>query len=838
MVKNRIIIAEDDAISARYLKESMMARGYEVLDVVTSADELLRAVENRDPDLILMDVMLEGVGDGIDAAERIAARHDIPVIYLTGHTGREIIDRAKATDPYGFLVKPINVSELVIAVEFALYRHEMGKKLKQSEERYRAIVESAPVMICRFQPDPATITFVNDEMCRYFNRTREELIGRTLRDILAGSDLSEPEKRYRSLTPEDPVMSIDLQVTIGEGTQWQRWIGRALFDDMGRLTEVQAIGEDITDRKKAEEALRDSEERFYKTFHSSPSGMIIVSLKDGRLIDVNQKALDLGGYAREELRDIFKAGAHSLIPPEKRELLQEELVGTGSIKNRELALAVKSGETRTVRVSIELLDIGGEKCALSVINDITEIKKIQDALRDSEEKFRLLFDQSADAQMLMENRTIKDCNMAAVHVFGAAGKQDLLGRETDELTPEFLPDGAHAPTRMDEIIPLVHEMDSLSFEWVSRRLDGRLVPVDMTLTAIPIGGRPMIHAVLKDITLRKLAQSALRRSEHKYRVLVEAMNDGLVQGNELGLVTFVNDQFCEMVGSRKNEIIGKSILDFIHEADRQGFREDILGRRSARASAYEIALVHPDGPKTGIVVSPRPLSDDQERITGFVAVFTDISERKHLERQILEISMKEQQRIGRDLHDDIGQILAGTGFLSESLVKKLSARDVPEAHEAREITALINQAKEHTRLLSRGLSPVEVDSGGLVAALGRLTKTMESVFSVSCELTCDPSITINDSMVETQFHYVVQEAITNAIKHGKAEHIAVSLKNRRGVVRLDIEDDGSGIPDDVDPLKGMGLRIMQYRAKAIGATITIGTNGRGGTSVSCAWRRH
>jgi PAS domain S-box-containing protein len=838
MVKNRIIIAEDDAISARYLKESMIARGYDVPDVVTTADDLLRAVENCGPDIILMDVMLEGAGDGIDAAAQIAARHDIPVIYLTGHTAREIVDRAKATGPYGFLVKPVNISELVIAVEFALYRHEMGKKLKQSEERYRAIVESAPVMICRFQPDPATITFVNDEFCRYFGRKREEITGRHLRDILTGADLSDARQKYRSLSAENPVMSFDLRIRIGEKELWQRWIGRAMFDDIGKITEVQAIGEDVTDRKKAEEAIRASEEKFYKTFHLGPSGMTITSLENGKIIDVNEKLLSMSGFSRSEILGKKTTDIGIFQNRDERDSLKDTLIRDGVVRDRETLFRLKSGEIRHTMVSIEMLDIGGEKCMLSVVNDITEIKKIENALRDSEEKFRLLFDQSADAQMLMENRTVIDCNMAAVQVFGAASKQDLLGRETDDLAPEYLPDGAHAPTRMDEIIPLVHEMDSLSFEWVCQRLDGRQVPVDITLTAIPIAGKPMIHAVLKDITLRKLAQSALRRSELKYRVLVEAMNDGLVQGNEQGLITFVNEQFCEMVGRRKSDVIGSLILDFIHEADRQGFREDILGKRSTRASAYEIALVLPDGIKTGTVVSPRPLVDDRDRITGFVAVFTDISERKHLERQILEISMKEQQRIGRDLHDDLGQILAGTGFLSESLVKKLSTKEIPEAEDAREITALLNQAKEHTRLLSRGLSPVEVDSGGIVAALARLTKTMESVFSVSCELKCDPSFTINDSMVETQFHYIVQESITNAIKHGRAGRIVVSLTNRRGFVRLEIEDDGTGIPDDADLLKGMGLRIMQYRANAIGATIKIEKNTRGGTTVSCAWRRH
>ena len=720
MGNNRILIAEDEVISGKYIRDALVARGYDVAEIVTSSDELMRAVEVFDPDIILMDVLLEGTGDGIDAAGKVAAGYDIPVIYLTGHTDRAILDRAKVTGPYGFLVKPVNINELVITVEFALYRHGMGKMLKQSEERYRAIVESAPVMICRLHPATISITFVNDEFCRYFDIRRADVIGRSLGELLTDVNLSEAKKLYTTLSADNPVINLELRIRINAEERWQRWIGQGLYDEQGNISEIQAIGEDITGRKKSEEALRVSEEKFFKTFHSSPSGMLITKMDDDSVIELNEKLLTMSGFTREEMLTMFDSIIGTYIHGDVLESFRAALRRDGMVRDREIRLRDKSGDMRTIMVSVEVLDLGGEKYLLTVLNDTTEIKKIEMALRQSEEKFHLLFEQSADAQVLLENKIIIDCNMAAVHLYGARSKPDILGKDMYELSPERLPDGEHTPTRMDEIVSLAYEMDSLSLEWVARRLDGRQVPIDITLTAIPIAGKLMIHAVLRDITMRKMAQSALSRSEEKYRVLVQAMSDGLVQGDERGIVVFVNDQFSLMVERREDSIIGKPILDFIHEADRQAFREQISGRRNARPGAFETALMIPDGIKTGMVVSPRPLTDDQGRVTGFVAVFTDISERKYLERQILEISMKEQQRIGRDLHDDLGQILAGTGFLCESLVKKLAASDIPEAEDARGITALINEAKEHTRLLSRGLSPVEVDSGGIIAALDRL----------------------------------------------------------------------------------------------------------------------
>ena len=638
------------------------------------------------------------------------------------------------------------------------------------------------------------------------------------------------------------------------GVRWQRWTVQGICNDQGAIIEYQAVGEDVTGRKMIEDNLRAAHKQLQDIIDFLPDATFAID-HEKKVIAWNRAVEKMTGVPKDAIigkKDheyalyFYGARRHMLIdmvgrdPSDYEDLYIKMVVENDTIFAESYIPSLPSTGTEIYLwgKASPLYDsdrniIG----AIETLRDITEIKRIELSLRESEKKFRLLFEQSADAQLLLDGDRFVDCNMAAVNLLGAGNKEQILGKSPHELSPEIQPNGTPTDTRMNEILKFVYELDSISFEWVHLSFDGRQVPVDVTYTIIPIAGKLMIHAVLKDITIRKLAQQALRRSEQQYRALVETMSDGLVQGDEKGIITFVNDRFCEMVGYLKNEIVGKSMLEVISEDDRESFWEEVRGKKHALKRAYEIALKDKSGAKINTIVSPRPLVDDMNRLAGIVAVFTDISERKYLERQILEISMREQQRIGRDLHDDLGQILTGTGFLCESLIKKLGNKELSEADEARSIFELINEAKQHTRLLSRGLSPVEIDSGGIVAALERFARNVEGVYSVSCSLRCDAGLDINDSMVETQFHYIVLESVTNAIKHGKAKHIDIALQKKKGQVHLAIKDDGIGIPADVDLLKGMGLRIMQYRANAIGASIQVTKNKGKGSTVTCILRR-
>lgn len=585
MRKPLILIVEDDAISGKFLQKSLSIHGYETPLLAFSAEELEQRLAESRPDLILMDIRLGGGVDGIDAARNLVSIHGIPVIYLTAYTDPDTVRRAKGTDPYGFLVKPVNISELHIAVEFALYRHQMERKLKSSEE-----------------------------------------------------------------------------------------------------------------------------------------------------------------------------------------------------------------------------------------------------------KFRVFFEESADAQVLIDGDRYVDCNMAAVHLMGAAGKEDILGKSPVELSTEFQQGEMSSAARMKSIIATAQECGSLSFDWTHLRLDGSEVPVEITLTVVPVGGLMMLHGVIRDTTARQLAREALRRSEEQYRMLVEAMNDGLVQEDESGLITFINERFREMLGYRREEIIGKAITRFVTDEDRGRFIREIRGKDRGVKEGPEIALESRTGEKIHAIVSSQALFDDRRRHAGTVMVFTDISERKSLERQLLEITIREQQRIGRDLHDDLGQILAGTGFLCESLVRKLANKGLPEAEEARSIFNLLGNAREHTRMLASGISPLQIEAGELAASLERLTMSVQEVYPVSCSMVYDPDLVIDDGTVETQFHYIVQESISNALSHGRATEITVRLEKKDGGIRLIVADNGVGIPDDMELKRGMGLRIMQYRAGAIGASFSVYRNDTRGTTVCCVWK--
>ena len=163
-----------------------------------------------------------------------------------------------------------------------------------------------------------------------------------------------------------------------------------------------------------------------------------------------------------------------------------------------------------------------------------------------------------------------------------------------------------------------------------------------------------------------------------------------------------------------------------------------------------------------------------------LAAVRDITDRKYLEKEVIEISHREQMRIGQDLHDGLGQHLTGITFLTRALEQKLNARGLPEAAEAAEIGRLVLEALTQTRTLARGLFPVELESKGLVAALKELASTVATLSEIQCACECEEGVSIPDRQAEMHLFRLAQEAINNAVKHGKARHITVSLKRNRG----------------------------------------------------------
>lgn len=217
------------------------------------------------------------------------------------------------------------------------------------------------------------------------------------------------------------------------------------------------------------------------------------------------------------------------------------------------------------------------------------------------------------------------------------------------------------------------------------------------------------------------------------------------------------------------------------------------------------------------------------------ALKQEMAQRERLEEEILQVSEREQRRIGHDLHDSLCQHLTGTALAGQVLGEKLAAKSLPEATDAGRVVELVEEGINLARNLARGLYPVEMEAEGLMAAFQELADTITKATKVQCVFECDQPVLIHNDAAATHLYRIAQEATTNAIRHGKPRRIGLNLSERGGRVTLAVEDDGIGLPESSPDSGGLGIRIMAYRAGMIGGTCSIEPAATGGTIVTCSF---
>jgi signal transduction histidine kinase len=208
-------------------------------------------------------------------------------------------------------------------------------------------------------------------------------------------------------------------------------------------------------------------------------------------------------------------------------------------------------------------------------------------------------------------------------------------------------------------------------------------------------------------------------------------------------------------------------------------------------------------------------------------------EQQRLAREIIDIPVREQARIGRDLHDVVGQNLTATMFMIKTLETKLRKAGRPEAEEAGRLSQQVRESIQQVRQLVRGLQPVEPVGNGLMAALEDLCRNVAGLFNVRCDFRCDGEVILEDRRAATEMYRIAQEALNNAVKHSGADRIEMELARRNGALVMAVSDNGKGLPDEAARGKGMGLSVMKYRARQIGAELVVGAAPAGGVRVEC-----
>jgi PAS domain S-box-containing protein len=317
--------------------------------------------------------------------------------------------------------------------------------------------------------------------------------------------------------------------------------------------------------------------------------------------------------------------------------------------------------------------------------------------------------------------------------------------------------------------------------------------------------------------------------------IVESSFDAIFSRSLDGTIISWNLAAQRIFGYPSKEIVGRNGARLL-PPDRPDEQAQLIERvrKGERIDHFETVRLRKDGRRVAVSMTVSPIRDGRKRIIGASTIARDITRPRELEAELLTISEQERQRIGRDLHDGLGQQLSGMVLLSKTLAHSLRRQENPEAGTARILTEQLVRTVDQTRALAHGLVPLVNSPNGLMLALQKLARETEIMFAVRCAFHCHEPVLIHEYNVSLHLYRIVQEAIANAVRHGKASRIRITLDRSGERVWLSVLDNGTGLPRKEAIGDGIGMHLMRHRASLLDGTLQFERARKGGTRVVCS----
>lgn len=330
--------------------------------------------------------------------------------------------------------------------------------------------------------------------------------------------------------------------------------------------------------------------------------------------------------------------------------------------------------------------------------------------------------------------------------------------------------------------------------------------------------------------------SSHEQSEREYvlRSILDTAVDAIITIDVRGIVRGFNRAAAKMFGYTADEVVGQNVKMLMpqpYAAEHDGYLERYL--RTGEPHIIGIGREVHARRKDGTLIPVDLAVSEVDHLGRFTGILRDLTARRALEREVIECTTLEQQRIGQEIHDGLGQRLTGAAMLAKALERKLSAKAPEEAEIARHVTEQLRLALEEAHRLARGLQPVEIDARGLVAAFHTLAQEIESTTGLSCRVDDQADTMVGSRHVATHLYRIAQEALQNVVKHAQASEAFVRLRIEGNTLILNVVDNGIGLAANRTQTGGLGLHTMRYRAGIIGARLTITERPDGGTDVTC-----
>jgi PAS domain S-box-containing protein len=548
---------------------------------------------------------------------------------------------------------------------------------------------------------------------------------------------------------------------------------------------------------------------FYQTFHVTPAET------EGRLIyDLGKGQWDI---------------------PRLRTLLEEIVPQKSHFENFEVEHDFpKIGRRSMLLNAHRVVHRAGKpgELILLAIEDITDRKQAEEALREREMRLRRMMENAhvgiafgdSQGRIVEANRTM----------------MELVGWSEDDLRAGRLNCGALCR-------PEDHEQDLWAMtqlatvgrvgpaEKILIRSDGEQIPVLISAFRLDANHDENVTFVV-DLLSQKQTEEALRDREARLRTILSTAADAVITIDESGTIDSVNLAAERMFGYTAAEMMGRNVTMLMaspYREEHDGYLARYLktGEKRIIGIGREVQGRGKDGLTFPLDLGVSEFDAQGRRL--FTGVLRDISARKQLEREVLEVATLEQRRIGQALHDSTGQELLALGLLAESLSETVKDQFPAMLPLVEKIGDGLQRALAQIRDYSRGLIPVEVDARGLQVALAQLAERVSALHGVECTLECKEPLEVPDNHAATHLYHIAQEAVTNALRHAHPKRVTIHLESCAKFITLRVTDDGLGLPAEPLDSKGMGLKIMRYRAGLINGRLSVEPAGSGGTQVSC-----
>lgn len=550
----KILLVEDEVIIAIDEADILTGNGFEVV-MAYSADEALAIIDKTPVDLILMDIDLGDKSiDGTELAEIILRTHDIPIVFMSCHTEPEIVAKTEKITSYGYIVKNSNETVLIASIKMAFKLYESQQERLKKSHQLNTLLDNAEDYIGMLDRNRVYL-YVNKALCNAVGIPYEKYVGKTV------SELGYPEELTEKWNN-----AIDTVFQTGKAARFEFVIpgstGDKIFDcsifpellENGELKTIVAISRNITDQKK-------SEELFFKAFQSSPLLMSISTIEDGRYLQVNDNFCLGTGYSREEI--LGKTSVElGFISQKARSTLKERLFSEGSVEGMEFTFNHRSGKIFHCLYYGEIIEVGGKKRLLSLVQDITERKEMELKLQERE----AILNQSQEIANIgsfvwdLRNDDLK----WSENMFAIAGLDPnrFYGNLQETINAMIHPEDR------ESILKQIEEMVTQKRTW---SMNFRLVRPDGSICYLRSRSRFVFDdadnpvtsiGVHYDVTEQKRIEEDLSLSETRYRTIVQTAMDGFVITDMQGHLLDVNEAYCRMLGYSKEELLTMSVNDF------------------------------------------------------------------------------------------------------------------------------------------------------------------------------------------------------------------------------------------------------------------------------------